>query len=277
MIAKLVISAFLIVPILALVTPRILYPWLVASFAPLLAGLLWLSNRPVSFQQDWAAFGNMILFAGVIACLLAFLFRYIASALAAKFLIKAAPSPIDWRPFKVSLLLTLGLAFLWWCMPLVAGVVGPHVVLLAGAIVAIALVVLARRMAAVHHRIAAFSASAIVSGLLLFSLTQPGIVVREANRAAQGQPYCLLVADGDRGHRPARSLADLTPVIMRAPARGQIALSNHAQIRVDEAPAMHWSYFGRGFVNGADLYRGVDCERQREWASRLGWFGRDQG
>ncbi|GEM_PF-6573837 len=79
----------------------------------------------------------------------------------------------------------------------------------------------------------------------------PSAVSERAEVIAAGKPYCIQVAAAGDGYAEAISLADLTPLTMRARCREGWCRQNHAILLIDngaDPPSLlNWSYRNRDF------------------------------
>lgn len=115
-----------------------------------------------------------------------------------------------------------------------------------------------------------------LAGFLAAAAIAPVYVGANTAEIADGAPYCIQVADGNRGHRPARSLLDLSFLTMKAARmHGE---QQHALLVVEAGsqPRLYnWSYRQLGFVNEAAYgespryWPALTCRPQRDFAERL--------
>ena len=102
-------------------------------------------------------------------------------------------------------------------------------------------------------------------------LSWPPIVARAAEDRAAGQPYCIMIGDGDRDYRPARTMLDLSPLLMRATEVPSLR-NQHALLILPAGGGLHFSYRGRLFERGYEGAEYVDhalCTPQRDFAEKL--------
>src|SRR5690242_20325736 len=121
-----------------------------------------------------------------------------------------------------------------------------------------------------------FTRLAVAIGALLIvaSTATTLFVIQSARRIAGTTPYCIQVADGRADYRPARTLFDLSGLMMRATREKGLYMQHHALLIVgDEAnPGLfHWSYHARGFIPGvhkeaiADRRPAMTCVPRRDF------------
>src|SRR5215207_9482512 len=110
--------------------------------------------------------------------------------------------------------------------------------------------------------------------IMLAAFLAPGAeaVARKAAIAADA-PYCIQVADGNGGYRPAETLRDLATYSMQGQSSGGIKLHFHAVLAVGNGPSprvFSWSYRQGNFQEiGHRGAPAVSCAPRRDFAGRL--------
>lgn len=259
--------------------PRSYYPALVAFLVPTWVLSWWLTFRPLPSSDDWGWFGQGIVMLALIATLVAALFRFLGSAILESRRDEPLPS-LDWRIAKWSVVGTICGAIFFELGPWVGHALGAPaslsiLVVCAGASWTL---VVYRKQKGQEHGSWTTVSSILTLGCVLV-LIWPLMVVRSAERFAEGHDYCLLVADGERHNRPATNLLELSPVVMRATERRGTAINRHGYIVIDGRSSAHWSYMQGQFIakntpTMADdqLMPDTRCIPKTEFARRLPVF-----
>lgn len=261
-----------------LICPRKAFPWMLALLIPFWCCSWWLIYRPVPTHSDWAWFGQGLLIWALIFALVAMFIR----RQVARFIERRLPDldELNWRPARLSALgAVLGTLILE---------LGPAIAHATSALAALTLIALGFFGSAVlawlaksrtaRRDVAATSAFVFALGIVLIAIW-PFEVCRAAARYAQESPYCILVADGDKNERLARSRLELSPLIMRANEYGTLALNRHAYIVMENGGHAYWSYMQSEFVDelssshAADqLYPDKRCQPELSFIEKLPWF-----
>ena len=268
---NLLLFLLIVLPLLLLCMPRVGYPWLLAFCIPIYACMLWFATRPYASSDDWAPLGAFIVYLLFAVALAACALRLALSILLASRSAVSEKAVLDWKPFQFSCLLVLLVGFGWAWLPTMARLTTPLLVLI---LIGIAGVAAAWESwhARSTRRIAAGMVAVVAALGIGAIIVWPPIVVAAAERAAGGRPYCLGIANGRNGHREARSLIDLSPLMMRASEQGVRARNNHGQILVAGQHTRHWSYINRRFEADADTHRPYPCARHVGFAAQLPLF-----
>lgn len=104
------------------------------------------------------------------------------------------------------------------------------------------------------------------------------LVIQSARGIAGASPYCIQVADERGDYKPARTLFDLSGLMMRAKRESGMYMQHHAILIIgDEAnPRLfHWSYHTRAFIAGvlneaiADHGPAITCVPRRDFVDSL--------
>jgi hypothetical protein len=104
---------------------------------------------------------------------------------------------------------------------------------------------------------------------LAWSLQVPSKVVAAAEKAAAGEPYCLLTS-GRKGLRPVRDRLDLSGFVMQD---GPVS-ARHATLAIGESrtPAWHYWSYRKGAFEPEFLGGVLRCDLQHNAARNLNWF-----
>ncbi|CAN5383952.1 hypothetical protein BH10PSE13_BH10PSE13_10890 [soil metagenome] len=240
-------------------------PSLLAVGVPALMALLWFATRPVASGDDWRlpfrGAEMLLVLVTLVAC---------AVRLARVRNSEAGEAPLDWFPTRVSLVATALVAAGWLAGDDAARIIEPGYLMVLGVMVAGGLL-LATVGASRRGRILLCVLSGVLVAGLAGILVWPSRIVTAAEMAADGRAYCMLVPDGGDGHRLARSLADLTPLVMRASQSGLRVTNNNGQLHVDGSPPMHWSFASGRFEPNADTFGEAPCRKKAHFGADLWW------
>lgn len=253
-------------PALLLVTPRNLYGWTLAVLVLATTWLAWEIGRPLSMSEDWGALGRMLATGAILVWLAAYGLRALIDFIVSR---KFPVDRIDYRPFRASLAIAGTFWCGWWFAAPLARWLGGWPVLLAGGVAAIFLLALGWRTDRGNWVFASIGATILVGIAAIWSW--PPIVARAAEDRAAGQPYCIMIGDGDRDYRPARTMLDLSPLLMRATEVPSLR-NQHALVILSAGGGLHFSYRGRLFERGFEGAEYVDhplCTPQRDFARSL--------
>lgn len=232
-------------PVCLLFWPTRAYGWLLAVLLPTYCFQYWALARPISISDDWGplnqGLGMLVLLIGLAALALratlaSFVPRYMTPL-----------SQMDARPTSISLAAIATFWIGWWFAEPVARLIGALWVLIAALLAMLIIFVGSRRMTDQTRKLCIWAALATALAGLIGILNWPAIVVRAAEMRAEGQGYCLLVADGHSDYRAAESLIDLTPLTLRASESGGHAMNRHGLLQRADGTVWNWSYFNASF------------------------------
>jgi hypothetical protein len=247
--------------------PRENYPWLVALVAPITGWLLWELNRPFSYADDWAPLGRLLgtslmLFFGACALL-----RWLVGL----WLNRRGDLPqIDWTPGIAGIAVTLLAGAGWAFGPLAAHAIGGWTLIFLTGAIAVALLVMGWRWQDRRRWIAGASGLTLIAGIASI-LSWPGTVARAAMISAGDLPYCIMIGDGEGDYRPARTLLDLSPLLMRATETPYLR-NQHALLVMSQGAAPHFSYGRQRFEvgnEGADYINNPICKPRIDFVGSL--------
>lgn len=256
-------------PIALLFTPRRAYGWALAVLVLAIGLIGWQVNRPISMADDWAPLGRMIATAAMLFWIGVYVLRMAIDAMVA---IKYPQQPIDYRPFRASLAICATGWAGWLFGPPFARWFGGWPVVLAGVAAALFLIGLGRRADRGQWVLVGIGAT-IIAGIVGI-LSWPSAVARAAADRAAGQPYCIMIGDGDGDYRPARSMLDLSPLLMRANEAPYLR-NQHALLIFDAGGGPHFSYQRRRFERGNEGDEYIDnplCAPKADFASALPYW-----
>lgn len=101
------------------------------------------------------------------------------------------------------------------------------------------------------------AAGLVFASITVVFLGQGKRVEQQAEKAANGLPYCLQVPAKYSEYRRAQSLIDLTPFVMRG--AGPIHHSILVTGQLGKAKSWHWSYWRQRFVKGTYAEQPIYC------------------
>ena len=240
-------------------------PSLLAWGLPVVAALAWFAARPVANADSWRLAlrgGEMML---VLLALVACGVRFARARNDG-----TGGAPLDWFPVRVSLAATALVAAGWLAGDDAARIIEPGYLMALAVMVAGGLL-LGTAAASRRGRVLLCVLSGVLVAGLAGMMVWPSRIVTAAEVAADGRAYCLMVPDGGDGHRLVRSLAELTPLVMRASQDGLRARNNNGQLHVDGRPPMHWSYASGQFEPGADAFGEAPCRKRPHFGVDLWW------
>lgn len=260
---------FLVLPLLLLFTPRRAYGWVLALLVLAIGWLWWEILRPVSMSDDWAWAGQGLAIIAMVSWAVIYGLRTLVDAILSR---RYQVCAIDYRPFRSALAIT-GTAWAGWLFgPPMARWFGGWPVVLAGVAVASFLLVLGRR--AERGQWVFFGIGVTIFAGIAGILSWPPAVARAAAVRAAGQPYCIMIGDGDGDYRAARTLLDLSPLLMRASETPRLR-NQHALLIFHGGGGLHFSYRGKRFEHGSEGDEYIDnplCTPRSNFASELPYW-----
>lgn len=257
---------FLVLPIFLLLAPRKIYGWVLGVLVLATGWLSWELGRPMSMDNDWGPWGQMIVTGAMLLWGAAYGLRALIDLIVSR---KFRLDPIDYRPFKAGLSVSLTGWSGWLFAAPVARWVGGWTLLIAGAAVALLLLTFAWRSARGRWVLIPVGATMVIG--MVNILSWPSAVARAAETRAAGQPYCIMIGDGDGDYRPARAVLDLSPLLMRATESPNLR-NQHALLIFRDGGGLHFSYRREQFERGYEGDEYVDhplCTPHRSFASQL--------
>jgi hypothetical protein len=273
-IQSLFLALLFLSPLLVLLTPRRLYPAMLAIVIPTIGWWFWAMTRPVSASADWAALGEAIVIFLITVLMAAAVIRVIIDGMMAS--PGKAVTPVDWTISWSALTATMLALLGWHLAPPVARLITVPGLLLLAASTAISLccyTIFTQQRA----RWFALAAALTLVGSSAVALCWPPYVMTAATMAAAGRPYCIMIADGETDYVAARSQLDLTPLSMRATETPGVR-NHHAILvvrdRAGDQPDSYFSYYRRRFEPGVQLTpENPLCEPRPQFSAGLPLFG----
>lgn len=256
-------------PVMLLLAPRRAYGWALSILVLAVGWLWWEVSRPISMTEDWAPLGRMIGIGAIMLWIAAYGLRLLIDAIVRT---KYPQEHIDYRPFRAALAICVTAWAGWLFAAPLARWFGGWPVLLAGGATALFLLVLARR--ADRGQWIFFGIGVTILAGIAGIFSWPSIVARAAAERAVGQPYCIMIGDGDGDYRPARNMLDLSPLLMRANEIPSLR-NQHALLIFQAGGGLHFSYRQKRFERGNEGDDYVDhplCAPRRNFAAALPYW-----
>jgi len=253
-------------PLFLFFTPRRGYGWVLAVLVLAVGWIWWEINRPISMSDDWAPLGRMLATGAMLLWLAAYALRMGIDWIVG---FKFPRDAIDYRPFRVALAICITAWAGWLLGPPLARWLGGWPVLLGGVAAASFLLLLGRR-ADRGQWIFLGTGLTILAGVAGI-LSWPSAVASAAAARAAGQPYCIMIGDGDGDYRPARNMLDLSPLVMRANESPYLR-NQHALLIFRGGGGLHFSYRRGQFERGHEGDEYVDhplCTPRHDFAGAL--------
>jgi hypothetical protein len=257
---------FLGLPLFLLLAPRKIYGWVLGVFVLAVGWLSWELGRPMSMDNDWGPWGQMIVMGAMLLWLAAYGLRALIDLIVSR---KFRLDPIDYRPFRAGLAIVLTGWSGWQFASPIARWVGGWTLLIIGAAVSLFLLTFAWRSVRGRWVLIPVGATIIVG--MVNILSWPPAVARAAEARAVGQPYCIMIGDGDGDYRPARTVLDLSPLLMRATESPHLR-NQHALLIFRGGGGLHFSYRRERFEQGYEGDEYVDhplCTPRPFFAAQL--------
>jgi hypothetical protein len=261
-----VLEIVLCVFLLLLLAPRRAYPWVIAATVPTYASLYWIINRPLTINDNWGEIDRFIISIALFLGILPAVGRVLLVALRSD--LHLSPE-LDWKPTQASCIFVVIWGGAWLLTPAIPAFAGATTCIAIGLLVSVA-------MFAAGYCIPSNRANFTTAGTALITraaaiLIWPITVIAAAEQRTAGRPYCIVVAHGIN-YRTAKTLLDLTPLIMRGQESRSSAWNFHGELLISGETARNWSYERFDYFDEASDHEPPHCAAKIGFARHLPWF-----